>query len=123
MDIQAFIIAVVDKKENQMRRFLADELIVRWHNTNEQFNLEEYLKVNCSYPGNWLGKVEAIIPTSEGCVAVVQISSEDESVKVHQISVMKIMNEKIVALDEYYSEDGSIPQWRLDMNIGSLIVN
>ncbi len=123
MDIQEFITAVVDKNENEMRGFLADELIVRWHNTNEQFTLEEYLKVNCSYPGNWLGEVKTIIPTSEGCVAVVQISSEDGSVKVHQISVIKITDEKIVALDEYYSEDGSIPQWRLDMNIGNLIIN
>ncbi len=121
MDIKAFISAVVNKNENEMRNFLADELIVRWHNTNEEFTLEEYLQVNCSYPGNWLGKVDTIIPTSEGCVAIVKISSEDEKVKVHQISVIKIKDEQIIKLDEYYSEDGLVPQWRLDLNIGSLI--
>ncbi len=121
MDIQAFIKSVVQKDEVGMREFLDKNLRVRWHNTNEEFTLEEYLHVNCSYPGNWFGEVKMITPTNEGCVAVVQIYSEDKKIKVHQISIIKLKNDKIIELDEYYSEDGIAPQWRLDMNVGSKI--
>ncbi len=123
MDIQAFITAVVQKDESAMRIFLDENLRVRWHNTNEEFTLEEYLNVNCSYPGNWLGEIKTIMPTNEGCVAVVQIYSEDKKIKIHQISIVKIKDNKITELDEYYSEDGIAPQWRLDMNVGSEINN
>ncbi len=121
MDIQAFISAVVTKNESEMRKFLADEVIVRWHNTNEEFTLEEYLQANCAYPGDWVGNVERIIPTDDGCVAIIKILSSDALVQFHQISVVTMQDEKIVALDEYYSEDGVAPQWRLDMNIGRVI--
>lgn len=123
MDVQKFITAVVEKDEVNMRSFLDEKLTVRWHNTNEEFNLEEYIKVNCSYPGNWLGDVKEIIETSQGFVIIVQISSEDQKVKVHQISNIKVKNDKIVSLDEYYSEDGIAPQWRLDLNVGRKIIN
>ncbi len=121
MNIQAFITAVVTKNESEMRKFLADEVIVRWHNTNEEFTLEEYLQANCAYPGDWVGNVERIIPTDDGCVAIIKILSNDALVQFHQISVVTMQDEKIVALDEYYSEDGVAPQWRLDMNIGNAI--
>ncbi len=122
MDIQAFLVAMVAQNESEMRKFLDDELVVRWHNTNEQFNLEEYLKVNCTYPGKWVGDVKTILPVSEGYVVVIQISSEDRSIQMHQISIVKIRDEKIISLDEYYSEDGMAPKWRVDMNIGSTII-
>lgn len=61
------------------------------------------------------------MPTSKGCVAIVTIYSEDKKVQFHQISIIKIADDKIIELDEYYSEDGLAPQWRLDMNIGSKI--
>ncbi len=121
MDISAFITTVVQKDREGMKKFLDKDLQVRWHNTNEKFTLEEYLEVNCSYPGNWLGEVKSLIPTNKGCVVVAKISSEDKKSQFHQVSIIEIKDDKIIALDEYYSEDGPAPQWRLDKNIGNKI--
>ncbi len=121
MDIQLFIESVVKKDEVGMRKFLDKDLRVRWHNTNEEFTLEEYIKVNCLYPGNWLSEVKTVIPTNEGWVAITKIYSEDKKVEVYQISIVKIKDNKILELDEYYSENGIPPQWRMDMSIGNKI--
>ena len=30
-------------------------------------------------------------------------------------------DDKIIAMDEYYAEDGTAPQWRLDKHIGTSV--
>lgn len=64
MDIQAFIkdywhkIAVQDRLG--LAEMFTEDAIIRWHNTNEEFTREEFIKANCDYPGEWHGNVERI---------------------------------------------------------------
>ncbi|EIK81944.1 hypothetical protein CGSMWGv1400E_01445 [Gardnerella vaginalis 1400E] len=34
--------------------------VIRWHCTNEKFSAQEYIDVNCNYPGDWDGAIERI---------------------------------------------------------------
>lgn len=36
-------------------------------------------------------------------------------------SFIKVINDKIAAVDEYWAEDGIIPKWRLDKHIRKAI--
>jgi len=35
--------------------------------------------------------------------------------------ILKILDDKIIELDEYWGDNGVPPKWRIDMNIGSKI--
>lgn len=39
----------------------------------------------------------------------------------HVVSFIEVKNDKIVAMNEYWGDDGAVPQWRLDKNIGRAI--
>lgn len=34
--------------------------VIRWHFTNEKSSAQEYIDVNCNYPGDWDGAIERI---------------------------------------------------------------
>lgn len=37
------------------------------------------------------------------------------------VSFMQVRDDKICSLDEYWGDDGAVPQWRLDKQIGTKI--
>ena len=63
MDINNFIVNffndVMEQKES-LREYFDENAKILWYETNEQFTVEEYIKINCEYPGNWIGKVNRI---------------------------------------------------------------
>ncbi len=65
--------------------------------------------------------IERIEEMGDLLVTVVNVYTEDNSVSFHVTSFIKIANERIVSLDEYWADDGDAPQWRLDKNIGTSI--
>ena len=64
MDINNFIIEywkqIASQNEMELRNYFHEDACIRWHNTNEKFNVSEFLRANCDYPGNWSGEVERI---------------------------------------------------------------
>lgn len=44
---------VAKQDEEKLREYFCKDAYVRWHNTNEQFDVEEFLRANCDYPGSW----------------------------------------------------------------------
>ena len=54
-------------------------------------------------------------------VTVANVYPKDKSVSFHVTSFIKIANDKIVSLDEYWEDDSNAPQWRLDKQIGKAI--
>lgn len=122
MDIYGFWKAVLMQNEQEIRKFFNDDARIRWHCTNEQFNLNEYIIANCEYPGDWDGIVERIEVLHDLIITVTKVYPTDRSSSFHVTSFMKIKDDKIVSLDEYWADDGNPPQWRLDKNIGKHMV-
>ena len=101
--------------------FLPDA-IINWHNTNEQFSVDEFTIANCEYPGKWHGQVERIEVVSEDLViTVARVWAADDEFSCHAVSFFRFKDAKIVQLDEYWGDDGPPPKWRLDMAIGRKI--
>lgn len=125
MDIKKIVLNfwkdVIEQNPINLKKYFASNAIINWHNTNESFNIEEYVIANCEYPGNWFGEVERIEIKDDLAISVTRVWLSDNSVSVHATSFIKFRGEKIISLDEYWSDDGIAPKWRLDKKIGKPI--
>lgn len=125
MDIKKIVLNfwkdVIEQNPINLKKYFASNAIINWHNTNECFNLDEYIIANCEYPGNWFGEVERIEIKDDSAISVTRVWLSDNSVSVHATSFIKFRGEKIISLDEYWSDDGIAPKWRLDKKIGKPI--
>ena len=121
MNIEAFLKSVVSQNEKEMRKFFHKTATIKWHNTNEKFTLDEYIKVNCEYPDEWESKIEKYEKVGNLVILVAFISSKTKNISFYVTSFLKILDDKIIELDEYWGDNGVPPKWRIDMNIGSKI--
>ena len=118
MDIRAYWQAVLDQDAEAMRAFLDPEATVRWPNTNEQFTAEEFIRANCAYPNDWTGEVEMLRENGDVTITVTHVRAADMPLSFHAISFFTVREERIAAVEEYWSDDGEAPKWRRDMKIG-----
>ncbi len=107
--------AVVRQNPDAIRGYFREKAVIRWHNTNEEFTLDEFIRANCEYPGKWDGEVERIEEIGDLIITVTRVFS---SVSFHVTSFFRVEDGKIALLDEYWGDDGEAPKWRLDMKIG-----
>jgi ketosteroid isomerase-like protein len=122
MDINAFWNAVLQQDAKTMRTFFKDTAYINWHCTNEHFTVEEYIRANCEYPGEWDGIVERTEHIGNLIITVVNVFTVSRDLSFHVVSFMNIEDDKIISLDEYWGDDGLAPQWRLDKKIGTSII-
>ena len=118
---RAFFKAVLSQKPDKLRKIFLKNAMIEWPCTNERFTLEEYVRANCEYPGDWDGEILSILPALEQTVLITKVWPKDKSASFHCVSVIRWKKNKIVALTEYWSDDGSAPQWRQEMGIGTPI--
>ena len=104
-----------------MRPFFREDAVIRWPNTNEQFQVEEFIRANCEYPGRWDGAIERIEYIDDLIITVVNVFSANKELSFHVVSFIKVGNGKILSIDEYWGDDGSAPEWRQNMRIGTKI--
>jgi len=121
MDIQKFWDAVLRQDADAIRKFFHPTAFVNWHNTGEHFTVEEFIRANCEYPGDWDGKVEQTVITPTHIITATHVHSRDGKASFHVTSFIRVTDGKIAFIDEYWGEDGEAPLWRQEMHIGSKI--
>ena len=121
MDIKAFWNDVISQNRDALASYFCDDAIIRWHCTNEQFTVSEYIKANCDYPGNWTGEIERIEEAKALIVLVGRVLPADRESSYHVVCFIKLVNGLISEMDEYWADDGEAPAWRKEMNIGKAI--
>lgn len=104
-----------------MKEFFVADAIVRWHNSNEQFSVDDFIEANCEYPNQWDGEIERIEILNDLIICVVHVFAMDQPLSFHVTSFIQIKDDKIIAIDEYWGDDGLPPQWRADKKIGTAI--
>lgn len=124
MDIKAYWQAVLRQDAKAMREYFWEDAYIRWHNTNEQFTVEEFIRANCEYPSQWDGDVESIAEDGEQIITAVHVWEQGgAAASFHAVSFLKVRQGKICAVDEYWGDDGEPPQWRKEKQIGMPIRN
>ncbi len=121
IDIRIFWHAVLEQDADAIRAFFAPAAIVNWHNTNECFTVEEFIRANCEYPGLWTGEVEKEMHADDTVITVTHVQTQDGALSFHVTSFIQVKAGKIVRMDEYWGDDGEAPKWRQDMKIGRKI--
>ena len=51
MNIERYWSDTLRQNAEAMRAYFDDNAYIKWHNTNELFNSEEFIRANCEYPG------------------------------------------------------------------------
>lgn len=118
MDVRAFWDDVLRQDAEAIRGYFHPEAWVNWHNTNEHFTLEEFIRANCEYPGEWDGEVERIITTPDHIITATHVFTRDRSLSFHVTSFLHMIDDRIASVDEYWGDDGAPPQWRQEKHIG-----
>ena len=121
MDIKAFWKDIITQNRERLPSYFCDGAVVRWHCTNERFTVDEYVRVNCDYPGNWCGDIERVEEYGDTIVLVGKVYPPDKSASYHVVSFIRVKEGKISEMDEYWSDDGDAPEWRKEMGIGKPI--
>lgn len=57
MDIKLFWNDIITQNRGSLSSYFCKDAVIRWHCTNEQFTVEEYVQANCDYPGRWQGDI------------------------------------------------------------------
>lgn len=121
MDIYKFWKDVLGQNADAIRTYFDKNAYINWHCTNEHFNVDEFIIANCEYPGSWDGEVERVEKINDTFVTVTHVYSKNQTLSFHVTSFIRVMDGKIVAVDEYWADDGDAPKWRLDKHIGKPI--
>lgn len=126
MEITAYFRDVVKQDAQKLKNYFAKDAKVLWHNTNECFTAEEFIRANCEYPGSWDGEIEILTSMQDGWILAARVWEKDlaqngEEVSFHVVSFVHMQGEKISRIEEYWGDDGKAPQWRLDKMIGTPI--
>lgn len=112
---------VANQNANNLQNYFLSNATIKWHNTNEQFSVEEYIRANCEYPRDWCGEVERIELVGNLGITATRVWLSDNSASFHATSFFEFIDDKIISLNEYWGDDGVAPQWRLDKEIGKPI--
>ncbi|WP_418972496.1 nuclear transport factor 2 family protein [Allofournierella sp.] len=122
MDIKATLTAlwaaIARQDADAMRAYFTPQAVICWHNTDEQFTLEEYLRANCEYPGSWRGRLERAELLEGGAVSAARVWAADGSAALHAVSFYRFENGRIARMDEYWGDDGAAPAWRQALGLG-----
>ena len=79
-----------------------------------------FLRVNCAYPGAWKGGLERVEYAGDVAICVVLVQSADDAQSLHAVSFLRLHGDRIVQIDEYWSDDGPVPPWRTKLLAGGL---
>lgn len=121
MNVYDFWKAVLRQDEQEIRKYFHKDAYINWHCTNEHFTVDEFIVANCEYPGDWDGTVERTENIDDLIITVTRVYPKDKSASFHVTSFIKLNDEKIISMDEYWADDSSAPEWRLKKNIGTPI--
>lgn len=121
LNIREFWKDVLEQNAEKLKGYFHEDAAIRWHCTNELFTVEEYIRVNCEYPGDWDGKTECIEEIENTVITVTKVYPVDKSCSFHVVSFFRLINGVIVEMDEYWGDDGYAPDWRRKMKVGRSI--
>ncbi len=118
MNIEDFWRDVLKQDAVSIKKYFHPDAYVNWHCSNEHFTVDEFIRANCEYPGEWDGEIERKEVIANLIITVTHVWTKDQSMSFHVTSFIKIDDELITSIDEYWGDDCNAPQWRLDKHIG-----
>ena len=123
MDIHAFWQAVLQQNADAIRPFFHSDAIIRWHCSNECFTVDEFIRANCEYPGNWDGEILRTEQCGSTLITAVRVYPVERSADYYVTSFFRLDDGRIKSVDEFWADASPAPAWRQEMHIGKPIRN
>ena len=121
MNIEQYWDDVLRQRGYRLPEYFWNDAHIDWPCTNERFTVKEFIKVNCLYPGDWDGRVEKTIASGNRLITVAHVFSADHAASFHVTSFFALKEDRILSLEEYWTDDGPPPAWRVEMKVGKPI--
>lgn len=121
MNVEKYWHAVLNQSPEAMKVYFHEDSLIRWHNTDECFTVDEFITANCVYPGNWAGEIQRIEQLPSLTITVVHVYSKDQKLSFHVTSFIQLKEDKIAGIDEYWSFDEDAPDWRKKLKLSKPI--
>lgn len=122
MEIEKYWSAIAAQDAKAIKDFFWPYARIRWHNTNEDFSVKDFIRANCEYPDRWEGILERTDRLNNLIICVVKITNKTKTLSFHVVSYITINScDLIVSIDEYWGDDGDAPEWRQKLGIGRKI--
>ena len=125
IDVFDFFDAVVQQDAEMLRTFFEPDATIVWANTNEQFTVDEYIRANCEYPGDWKGHIEDIqcysrLQSYSRMIILAKVwnGGGNASRVVSFIELGDAEDKRIQSMVEYWGDIGEPPKWRQELGIG-----
>ena len=118
MNVRDFWQDVISQNRERLPGYFHKNAVIRWHCTNDQFTVAEYVRANCEYPGAWQGEIERIEENGPLIIMAGRVFSKDDGSSCHVVSFLRLQDDLIVEMDEYWGDDGEAPSWRRKMGVG-----
>ncbi len=84
-------------------------------NTDEAFHsVKDFIQFNKDYPGKWHASIEMKEEVKDLVISITRVWNDDNSMSFFVTSVFKIINGKILRMEEYWAENSQRPEWRRD---------
>lgn len=112
------MVDIISQNREKLPAYFHESAVIRWHCSNEQFTVKEYVRVNCDYPSDWLGEIERVEENGDTVILAGRVFPVDRSSSFHVVSFIRLSGGKIREMDEYWADDGEAPEWRRQMKIG-----
>lgn len=96
MDVYEFWSSILTQNAEKIKLYFEPNACVKWHCTNEQFTVDEFIRANCEYPGEWDGEIEKVVTIGDTVVTALCVYPKDKSSSFHVTSFMQIHNDLIV---------------------------
>ena len=109
----------VADQDPMMEKCFAPEAVIRWHTTDEEFTVAEFVRAHCERPGRRKMVIERMNRIGEHLVTVVHFWMEGNSYYV--TSFFQMHRGRIVMLEEYWGQNVPAPEWRREAGIGTII--
>jgi hypothetical protein len=103
----------ISDQEWELAQILLDqELITIWPQSRERIlGAENYININRHYPGNHKIEIKQLFEIENKVITTVWIVA-DTGQKTFANSFFEIKNNKIIGIEEYWTEPYDAPTWR-----------
>jgi len=98
----------------RLQSYFHTDAKISWPNTDEIFTVEDYLRVNRLYPGQWKLTLEDVQMTERNIVSIVLIQNKELFQSLRAVTFFRFESGLIVSLTEYFADDAKAPKWRAE---------
>lgn len=109
----AFWSTMSEQRFEDLRQFFHEDALIVWPNTKETFTVDQFIKANAMYPGEWVETLKQTYDIEQGIITETLV--EDHQISFYAVSIFEIKEEKITGLKEFWGMNEEAPAWRKQM--------